>query len=322
MSLTDIEEVTEAKEQAAAEPVETMEDYKDLLEASYRRIRVGDVLTGTVAAVNDREVLVDFNYYAPGIIPVEELSSDPDYKVMEKVFVGDSITATVVKIDDGAGNMVLSGKEAMEDMAWENILKMKEDHTVISGKIGGIVKGGAIMYVEGIRGFIPASKLDLKFVEDVNPYLGKEVEAVIITADEEKNKLVLSVRDVLLDKRREARNAKIMSYTVGTVCEGTVESIESYGVFVKLEDGVSGLVHISQLSDKKVKSAKEAVSEGQTVKVKVIRVENNKISLSMKGLNRLNGEEPEEEKEEKFEYRETGKATTGLASLLAGIKLS
>ncbi len=232
-----------------------------------------------------------------------------------------SIAASAVKIDDRAGSPVRSGKETMEDMAWETILKMKEDHTVISGKIGGIVKGGAILYVEGIRGFIPASKLDLKFVEDVNPYLGKEVEAIIITADEEKNKLVLSVRDVLLDKRREARNEKIMSYTVGTVCEGTVESIESYGVFVKLEEGISGLVHISQMSHKKVKSAKDVVSEGQTVKVRVIRVENNKISLSMKGLN---GEEAQEEKEkeEKFEYKETGRATTGLASLLAGIKLS
>ncbi len=212
-------------------------------------------------------------------------------------------------------------------MAWETFVEMKENRTVISGKIGGIVKGGAIMYVDGVRAFIPASKLDLKFVEDVNPYLGKEVEAIVITADEEKNKLVLSVRDVLLDKKRAEKEAakaeKMAKYTVGSVHEGTIETIADYGMFVKLENGVSGLVHISQVSEKKVKTLAEVVEVGQTVKAKVIRVDNGKISLSTKGLNHINGDIPEEEREpeEKFEYKETGKATTGLASLLAGIKL-
>lgn len=220
-------------------------------------------------------------------------------------------------------------------MAWETFVEMKENRTVISGKIGGIVKGGAIMYVDGVRAFIPASKLDLKFVEDVNPYLGKEVEAIVITADEENNKLVLSVRDVLLDKKRAEKEAakaareaekaeKMAKYTVGSVHEGTIETIADYGMFVKLEKGISGLVHISQVSEKKVKTLAEVVEVGQTVKAKVIRVENGKISLSTKGLNHINGDIPEEEREpeEKFDYKETGKATTGLASLLAGIKLN
>lgn len=212
-------------------------------------------------------------------------------------------------------------------MAWETFVEMKENRTVISGKIGGIVKGGAIMYVDGVRAFIPASKLDLKFVEDVNPYLGKEVEAIVVTADEEKNKLVLSVRDVLLDKKRAEKEAakaeKMAKYTVGSIHEGTIETIVDYGMFVKLENGISGLVHVSQISDKKVKNIAEVVEVGQNVKAKVIRVENGKISLSTKGLNHINGDIPEEEREpeEKFEYKETGKVTTGLASLLAGIKL-
>lgn len=216
--------------------------------------------------------------------------------------------------------------EAYEDelsmTVWDRLTKMMEEKTVISGKISGIVNAGVIMQVEGIRGFIPASKLDTKYVQDTNDYLGKKVEAIIINVEEENKKLVLSVRDVLLQKAREARNAKIASYEVGSVLTGTVDKIESYGVFVKLEEGVSGLVHISQVCEKKIASPKEIVKLGDTVKVKVIRNENGKISLRMRGLNAEPVDEEEEQmKQDIKNYSAGGEVSTGLAGLLKNIKL-
>ena len=137
-------------------------------------------------------------------------------------------------------------------MAWETFVEMKENRTVISGKIGGIVKGGAIMYVDGVRAFIPASKLDLKFVEDVNPYLGKEVEAIVITADEENNKLVLSVRDVLLDKKRAEKEAAKAGVVQDILLEINVAQEESKWGF-PLEDAAEAVKQVSQLSHVRVK---------------------------------------------------------------------
>ncbi len=213
-------------------------------------------------------------------------------------------------------------EDQLELTVWDTLQKMMEEKTIISGKISGIVNAGAIMEVEGIRGFIPASKLDTKYVKDTNDYLGKKVDAIIITVDAENKRLVLSVRDVLFQRQREARNAKIASYEVGSVLSGTVEKIESYGAFVKLEEGVSGLVHVSQICEKKIASPKEVVKVGDTVKVKVIRNENGKISLRMRGLNA----EPVDEEEEQMKkdiagYSAGGSASTGLAGLLKNIKL-
>lgn len=220
----------------------------------------------------------------------------------------------------------LETMEAYEDelsmTVWDRLTKMMEEKTVISGKISGIVNAGVIMQVEGIRGFIPASKLDTKYVEDTNDYLGKKVEAVIINVDEDSKKLVLSVRDVLIQKARDAKNAKIAAYEVGSVLTGTVDKIESYGAFVKLEDGISGLVHVSQICEKKIDSPKEIVKLGDTVKVKVIRNENGKISLRMKGLNAEPVDEEEEQmKQDIKNYSAGGNASTGLAGLLKNIKL-
>lgn len=205
-----------------------------------------------------------------------------------------------------------------ETFVWDQLKQMMESKTIIHGTIGGIVNAGCIMYVEGVRGFIPISKLDLKHVDDTNSYLGKEVDAVIIQADAEKEKLVLSVRDVLRQRERDARRAKIAQMKVGTILEGVVEKLEDYGAFVTLADDISGLVHISQIpSQKRLKHPKQVMTVGDKVKVKISRIENGKISLTMKDL-----EEPEEkEEEEVFDYKEEGRATTGLGSLLAGLKL-
>lgn len=299
---------------------ETMEDYKEALEASYRRIRPGDIVTGTVIDVNDQDVTIDFNYYAPGRIPVTELSDDPTYHVLENVAVGDTLTETVVKTDDGAGNMLLSCKDAAEELAWDKLQEAQKTKKVYHVKVAGAVNGGCVAYVEGVRGFIPASKLALEYVEEPADYLNKELDVQVISVDEEAKRVVLSAKELLLAKVMEEKNKKINKYTVGTVMEGTVEQLKDYGAFVNIGDGITGLVHISQISDRRLKHPSQVLKEGDKVKVKIIKIENNKISLSIREAAELTSREVEEEGP--AEYEDNGAAATGLGALLKGFKLN
>jgi len=299
---------------------ETMEDYKEALEASYRRIRPGDIVTGTVIDVNDQDVTIDFNYYAPGRIPVTELSDDPTYHVLENVAVGDTLTATVVKTDDGAGNMLLSCKDAVEELAWDKLQEAQKTKKVYHVKVAGAVNGGCVAYVEGVRGFIPASKLALEYVEEPADYLNKELDVQVISVDEDAKRVVLSAKELLLAKVMEEKNKKINKYTVGTVMEGTVEQLKDYGAFVNIGDGITGLVHISQISDRRLKHPSQVLKEGDKVKVKIIKIENNKISLSIREAAELTSREVEEEGP--AEYEDNGAAATGLGALLKGFKLN
>ena len=299
---------------------ETMEDYKEALEASYRRIRPGDIVTGTVIDVNDQDVTIDFNYYAPGRIPVTELSDDPTYHVLENVAVGDTLTATVVKTDDGAGNMLLSCKDAAEELAWDKLQEAQKTKKVYHVKVAGAVNGGCVAYVEGVRGFIPASKLALEYVEEPADYLNKELDVQVISVDEEAKRVVLSAKELLLAKVMEEKNKKINKYTVGTVMEGTVEQLKDYGAFVNIGDGITGLVHISQISDRRLKHPSQVLKEGDKVKVKIIKIENNKISLSIREAAELTSREVEEEGP--AEYEDNGAAANGLGALLKGFKLN
>ncbi len=298
-------------------PVETMEDYAAELEASFWKIRVGDVLTGKVIDADETGVLIDFDYYAPGKISAEDMSADPSFNILTDVAVGDILSATVVRLDDGAGNLVLSRKQADQVLAWDKLKDMMENKTVIKGTIKEVVKAGAILYVEGIRGFIPASKLALEYVEDTTPFLNQEVEVQIVTVEEENEKLVLSAKELLNIKAMEEKKEKANALEEGTVLEGTVEQLKDYGAFVGLGDGISGLLHISQISDKKIKHPKVVLSVGQKVRVKITKIQDGKISLSMKELNDVTSKEITDEP---VEYTESGSATTGLGALLAGFK--
>ena len=200
-------------------------------------------------------------------------------------------------------------------LAWENVEQYMEEGTVLSLTVDGIVKGGVIANVEGLRGFIPASQLSLGYVEDLNVWLKKDIAAKVIEADPEAKRLVLSCKEVLLEKAREEKAKKIEAIEVGSVLEGKVESLQAYGAFVDLGDGISGLVHISQISQKRIKKPSEVLTVGDTVKVKVLKVEDGKIGLSMKALEEAI-EEPA--KEEVFDYKEEGEAMTSLGSLLSG----
>ena len=298
---------------------ESMEDYKEELEASFREIKEGDIISGVVLGVTEEEVTLDLKYYTQGIIKVEDLSNDPNFQVMEEVHPGDVIKGTVVSLDDGQGNIQLSKKEANDVLAWEKLNTYLDEKTELSVKIAGIVPSGVVAYVEGIRGFIPASQLDLSYVEATEDWLGREVQARAITVDESKKKLVLSVKVILKEKQQEEHDRKIRGMVPGTVMEGTVESLMPYGAFVDLGDGISGLVHISQISQKRIGKPSEVLKVGQKVKVKVLNTNDNKVSLSMKALEEEMVDVEKTEKAEEYISHES--ASTSLADLLAGIKL-
>ena len=285
---------------------------------SFKKLKTGDIVTGVVVGVSDTEVTLDLNTYCEGIIRIDELSNDPKFSI-KSIKTGDEITAVVISEDDGNGNILLSSKQAADELAWDKLQQMMDDGTVLTLKVGGIVNAGVIVYVEGIRGFIPASQLSLSYVEDLNPWLNQTVEAKIITVDEAKKKLVLSAKAVAIEKAAEDKAAKINRVQVGDVFTGTVENITNYVAFIDLGDGLSGLVHISQISFKRLKSVHEVLKEGDSVKVKVIANKDGKLSLSIKALQE--NEEVTEIPEEVFEYKEEGSASTGLGALLAGLKL-
>lgn len=316
-------ETTETKEMKMQEVEETkvsMEDYKAELEASFRKINVGDMISGTVIDVNEDEVTLDLKYYAPGIIKAEDLSNDPGFKILEEIKPGDVLKATVVRTDDGAGNIQLSKKEANDVLAWDKLKEYKEQEKELTVKIAGIVPSGVVAYVEGIRGFIPASQLALSYVEVDDTWLGRELPVQVITVEESKKKLVMSAKVILRRKAEEERNHKISMMVPGTVAEGTVESLMPYGAFVDLGDGISGLVHISQISQKRIAKPSEVLTVGQKVKVKILNTNDQKVSLSMKALQEemVDVERPKEVRE----YVSGERASTSLGDLLKGIKLN
>lgn len=298
---------------------ESMEDYKTELEASFRKISEGDIISGTVIDVSEEEVTLDLKYYAQGIIKTEDLSNDSNFRVMEEVHPGDVIEATVIKLDDGEGNIQLSKKEANDILAWEKLKTYMEEGTELSVKIAGIVPSGVVGYVEGIRGFIPASQLALSYVETTEEWLGKEVMVRIITVEESKKKLVLSAKVILKEQQQEEHDRKIARMVPGTVMEGTVETLMPYGAFVDLGDGISGLVHISQISQRRIGKPSEVLQTGQKVKVKVLNTNDNKVSLSMKALEEEMVDVDKTEKVEEYISHEN--ASTNLGDLLSKIKL-
>ena len=299
---------------------ETMKDYEKELEASFRKIREGDVISGTVIDVNEEEVTLDLKYYTQGIIKAEDMSNDPAFSLLNDVKAGDVIEATVIRMDDGQGNILLSKKEANEVLSWDVLEQMKEEKTDVTVNVSEAVNGGVVAYVEGIRGFIPASQLDLNYVEDPSAYVGKTLKVRVITVDQEKEKLVLSAKEILKEQQKEEHDHKVAMIVPGTILEGTVESLQTYGAFIDLKDGLSGLVHISQICQKRIKKPSEVLKAGDKVKVKVLNTNDGKISLSIKAV----AEEQEASEVEDFDtasFSSNENVGTSLGDLFAKLKL-
>ena len=208
-------------------------------------------------------------------------------------------------------------------LAWDKLQEMLENETQVTVRIKESVPSGVVAFLEGIRAFIPASQLSTDYVEDTDRWIGKDVTVQVITVDKEKNRLVLSGKVVARKQQEEERNHRIAMLVPGSVVEGTVESIMPYGAFVSLGNGISGLVHISQISQKRIGSVHEVLKEGQKVKAKILNTNDGKVSLSMKALEEIipDDDVQTEDEAQAEEYISNESASTSLGSLLAGLKL-
>lgn len=200
---------------------------------------------------------------------------------------------------------------------WNRVYNYLENKTVLHVKVEGIVNGGVIVMIEGLRGFVPASRLSLSYIEDLETFLLKDIDVQVIDVDQANNRLVLSARELLKAKEKEEREAQQASVQIGSVMKGVVETLQNYGAFVKLENGLSGLVHISQISQKRIKQPSDVLSIGDEIEVKVIGIKDGKISLSKKALEEIE----EEEVEENVEIPEAEEIGTSLGDLFKNIQL-
>jgi small subunit ribosomal protein S1 len=303
----------------------TMEDFKNAIDTSFKKLKEGDIVTGTVIGISDTEVTLDLGTYAEGIIKLDELSNNPRFSIKADVKTGETLRAVVLR-EDRNGNILLSCRQAADELSWDELKKDMEEKTVFTVKIDETVNGGVTAFIKGVRGFIPASRLDSVYVEDTAPYVGKFLDVIVFSVDKEHEKLILSSRDVISMRNEEQRSSKISRLSVGDVFTGTVDKIMPFGAFVSLPDGLSGLVHISQISDKRLKSPNEILKEGEKVKVKLIGINNGKISLSIKDAADFKASENDDSSDPETdrlisEFGSVKEASTSLASLLNGIKL-
>ncbi len=263
--------------------------------------RDGELVEGVVVKVDRDEVLVDIGYKSEGVIPSKELSIRHDVDPGDVVQVGERIEALILQTEDKEGRLILSKKRAQYERAWTRIERTMKEGQTITGPVIEVVKGGLILDI-GLRGFLPASLVELRRVRDLHPYVGQQLECKIIELDRNRNNVVLSRRAFLEESMSEGRKAFLESLKKHERRKGTVSSIVNFGVFVDLGGGVDGLVHVSELSWKHVDHPSEIVSVGQEVEVEVLDVdlERERVSLSLKATQ----EDPWREFERKYQAGE------------------
>ena len=258
------------------------EAFMAAVDATIKYFNDGDIVSGTVVKVDRDEVLLDIGYKTEGVIPAKELSIKHDVDPFDVVQVGDEIEALVQQKEDKEGRLILSKKRAQYERAWGTIEKIKEEDGVVSGSVIEVVKGGLIVDI-GLRGFLPASLVEMRRVRDLQPYVGMELEAKIIELDKNRNNVVLSRRAWLEQTQSEVRQTFLNQLQKGQIRKGVVSSIVNFGAFVDL-GGVDGLVHVSELSWKHIDHPNEVVEVGTPVTVEVLEVDmdRERVSLSLK----------------------------------------
>ncbi|MDN5550248.1 MAG: 30S ribosomal protein S1, partial [Brevibacterium sp.] len=268
--------------QVAVNDIGTAEDFLAAVDETIKYFNDGDIVEGTVVKVDRDEVLVDIGYKTEGVVLSRELSIKHDVDPGEVVEVGDEIEALVLQKEDKEGRLMLSKKRAQYERAWGDIEKIKEDDGVVTGTVIEVVKGGLIVDI-GLRGFLPASLVEMRRVRDLAPYIGQQVEAKIIELDKNRNNVVLSRRAWLEQTQSAVRHDFLQTLQKGQVRPGVVSSIVNFGAFVDL-GGVDGLVHVSELSWKHIDHPGEVVTVGDEVTVEVLDVDmdRERVSLSLK----------------------------------------
>jgi small subunit ribosomal protein S1 len=295
-------------EPSVAEDDFTPEELVRAIEESLKDFKDGDLVAGTVVKIDRDEVLLDIGYKSEGVIPAKELSIRQDVDPGEVVKLGDHIEALVLQKEDKEGRLILSKKRAQYERAWSRIEDIMRRGDTITGPVIEVVKGGLILDI-GLRGFLPASLVELRRVRDLHPYVGQELECKIIELDRNRNNVVLSRRAFLEESQSEGRKAFLESLRKGERRRGVVSSIVNFGAFVDIGGGVDGLVHVSELSWKHVDHPSEVAAVGQEVEVEVLDVdlERERVSLSLKATQ----EDPWREFERKHQMGEviTGSVT-------------
>jgi small subunit ribosomal protein S1 len=268
--------------QIAIDDIGSAEDFLAAVEKTLKFFNDGDLIEGIVVKIDRDEVLLDVGYKTEGVIPSRELSIRHDADPSEIVSVGDSVEALVLQKEDKEGRLILSKKRAQYERAWGDVEKVKEADGTVEGTVIEVVKGGLIVDI-GLRGFLPASLIELRRVRDLAPYLGQKVEAKILELDKNRNNVVLSRRALLEESQSANRSTFLADLAKGQIRTGVVSSIVNFGAFIDL-GGVDGLVHVSELSWKHIEHASEVVEIGQEVTVEVLEIDNDRerVSLSLK----------------------------------------
>jgi small subunit ribosomal protein S1 len=284
------------------------EDFPELLEQTLVTFNNGDVIEGTIVRVDRNEVMVDVGYKSEGVIPSRELSVRKGVNPKDIVNEGEKIQALVLDKEDDEGRLILSVKRAVYEKAWGDIQEISDSNKSIKGTVIESVKGGLIVDI-GVRGFLPASLIDVRRVKELTSYIGEEIEAKILELDRQRNNIVLSRKAHLEEEMSEERQGFLDDLQVGDVKEGKISSIVSFGAFVDI-GGMDGLVHVSELSWRHVENPNEIVKVGDPVTVKVLEIDNDKerISLSIKQVN----EDPWLDFELHYKEEDIGKGVEGL----------
>src|SRR5438477_732842 len=268
--------------QVAINDIGTADDFMAAIEGTIKEFNDGDIVEGVIVRVDRDEVLLDIGYKTEGVIPSRELSIKHDVDPNEVVKVGDEVEALVLQKEDKEGRLILSKKRAQYERAWGTIEKIKEEDGVVTGSVIEVVKGGLILDI-GLRGFLPASLVEMRRVRDLQPYVGREIEAKIIELDKNRNNVVLSRRAYLEQTQSEVRTEFLNKLQKGQVRKGDGSSIVNFGAFGDL-GGVDGLVHVSERSWKHIDHPSEVVEVGEEVDVEVLDVDldRERVSLSLK----------------------------------------
>ena len=271
-----------AAPQVAVNDIGTEEDFLAAIDSTIKYFNDGDIVDGTIVKVDRDEVLLDIGYKTEGVIPSRELSIKHDVDPNDVVAVGDTVEALVLQKEDKEGRLILSKKRAQYERAWGDIEKIKAEDGVVEGTVIEVVKGGLIMDI-GLRGFLPASLVEMRRVRDLDPYIGQKIEAKIIELDKNRNNVVLSRRAWLEQTQSAVRQKFLDELQKGQIRKGVISSIVNFGAFVDL-GGVDGLVHVSELSWKHIDHPNEVVQVGDEVTVEVLDVdmERERVSLSLK----------------------------------------
>ena len=263
--------------------VNSMDEAMGNIESSMKMIKTGEIVKGKVIRVTEDEAIVNIGYMADGILPKNEISDDTEQNPMDVLKENDEIYVYITNMNDGEGNVVLSKKLADREKAWDELQEYFKNNTAFDVVVKEAVKGGVTAYINGIRAFIPASQVATFFVKDLNDFVGKTLSVKLIELDRDKQKIVLSSRAVEQEGLEAKKEELWNSIKAGEKRNGVVSRLAKFGAFIDL-GGLDGLVHISQLSWKRVNDPSEVVSVGDKVEVYVLDVDrkNNKISLALK----------------------------------------